>query len=662
MLIGRLRTERCLVHACEYLLAVLGYLGLSLLVFWHVWSGNPSTTTTCGCGDTSLFTWFLAWPAYALTHGTNPLFSTAMFHPTGVNLFANTGEVAIGVVLSPLTLWFGPIASLNVALTLSPVLSALAMFVLLRRWVSWTPAAFVGGLAYGFSPFILIGLTDGHLMVSMAAVPPLIVACLDEILVRQARRPVLVGALLGLLAALQFFIGSELLVISVIALTLGLGFVVCIALWNRATSARSLRYAGVALATALVTSSALLSYPLWFALAGPAHLSGPVWGAGAPVSYVGSVLKDFLEPAAATPAVGTLTHRYGGYQAPILSGQYLGLGMAAVLVGGVVLWRRDSRLCLFAVVGAVSIPLSLGLRAHYWTPWRLFVRAPLLENIIPSRFLMVTYLCAGVMLGLIVDHTRSMAISGVLDPDPTARATYVEAASPRPLLRARGAVIGAVVAAVALIPWAGYLSTGMPLTVQAVVLPTWFAKVAPTLRGHHVVLAFPVPFASMQSAMTWQAVDRMSFSMAGGGGPGGLITRAGPEAAGQTVLGALSTADSSPVATEISAVEVGAVREALRGWGVTTVVLPDTTGLQSYVQVYQIRSIVLLITAATGRPPKLQADAWVWEGANQSVPVAIPSNNALAICGSGSPTGTDASIHRTAECVVANLAATRRHP
>jgi hypothetical protein len=255
-----------------------------------------------------------------------------------------------------------------------------------------------------------------------------------------------------------------------------------------------------------------------------------------------------------------------------------------------------------------------------------------------------------------------MAISGVLDPDPTARATYVEAASPRPLLRARGAVIGAVVAAVALIPWAGYLSTGMPLTVQAVVLPTWFAKVAPTLRGHHVVLAFPVPFASMQSAMTWQAVDRMSFSMAGGGGPGGLITRAGPEAAGQTVLGALSTADSSPVATEISAVEVGAVREALRGWGVTTVVLPDTTGLQSYVQVYQIRSIVLLITAATGRPPKLQADAWVWEGANQSVPVAIPSNNALAICGSGSPTGTDASIHRTAECVVANLAATRRHP
>ena len=660
MPIGRLRTARSHFRARDYLLATFGYVGLSLLVLWHVWSGNPSTTTTCGCGDTSLFTWFLAWPAYALTHATNPLFSTAMFHPTGVNLLANTGEVAVGVILSPITIWFGPIASLNLALTLSPVLSALAMFVLLRRWVSWAPAAFIGGLAYGFSPFILIGLTDGHLMVSMAAVPPLILACLDEILVRQVRRPVLIGVLLGLLVAIQFFIGTELLVIAVIALIFGFSLVVAFALWNRKTSMRNLQYARVALATSLVTASALLSYPLWFALAGPAHLSGPVWGASAPISYVGTVFKNFLEPAAAIPIAGTLTHRYGGYQAPLLSGQYIGFGMVAVLIAGLVVWRRDSRLCLFAGVGAASVALSLGLQPHYWTPWRLFVRAPLMENIIPSRFLIVTYLCAAVMLGLIVDHARSMTISGTFKPSgPVAAPTCVEAASPRPLRRRIGAFIGAAIAAIALVPWAIYLSAGMPLTVQAVVLPTWFAKVAPTLRGHHVVLAFPVPFASMQSAMTWQAVDRMSFSMAGGGGPSGLITRAGPEAAGQTVLGDLSTADSSPSATVVSAVQAGAVRTALRGWRVTTVVLPDTTGLQSYVQVYQIRSIVVLITAATGRPPIRQADAWVWEGVNESAPVAIPSSAALTICGSGPITGTVASINRTAECVVANFATTR---
>ncbi len=63
-------------------------------------------------------------------------------------------------------------ATLNVALTLSPALSALAMFVLLRRWVSWMLAAFIGGLLYGFSPFILIALTDAHLMLAMAPIPP----------------------------------------------------------------------------------------------------------------------------------------------------------------------------------------------------------------------------------------------------------------------------------------------------------------------------------------------------------------------------------------------------------------------------------------------------------------------------------------------------------
>ena len=77
-----------------------------------------------------------------------------MGYPHGVNLLANTSSVAIGVALAPITWIFGPIATFNVALFLSPVLSALAMFILVRRWVTWMPAAFVAGLLYGFSPFV----------------------------------------------------------------------------------------------------------------------------------------------------------------------------------------------------------------------------------------------------------------------------------------------------------------------------------------------------------------------------------------------------------------------------------------------------------------------------------------------------------------------------
>ena len=75
--------------------AVLGgafavYLVVSIVLWWHVWSSHPTTVTTCGCDDPSLFLWFLEWPAYALAHGHNPFYSTALFHPGGINLLSNT--------------------------------------------------------------------------------------------------------------------------------------------------------------------------------------------------------------------------------------------------------------------------------------------------------------------------------------------------------------------------------------------------------------------------------------------------------------------------------------------------------------------------------------------------------------------------------------------
>ena len=171
----------------DLMVALVAYLGLAVAVWWGVWSTHPTSVTTCGCGDSALFLWFLDWPAVALAHGHNPFFSTAMFHPTGVNLLANTSETAIGLALAPVTWIFGPVATLNVALTLAPALSAWAMYWLVRRWVDWRPAAFAAGLLYGFSPFVLSSLADAHLMNGFLLVPPLVVGVLDELLVRQGR-------------------------------------------------------------------------------------------------------------------------------------------------------------------------------------------------------------------------------------------------------------------------------------------------------------------------------------------------------------------------------------------------------------------------------------------------------------------------------------------
>ena len=73
------------------------------MLWWGVWSTHPSTTTTCGCGDAARFLWFFEWPAYALTHGHSPLYSTWLFHPTGINLLNDTSVLALGVVLTPVT-------------------------------------------------------------------------------------------------------------------------------------------------------------------------------------------------------------------------------------------------------------------------------------------------------------------------------------------------------------------------------------------------------------------------------------------------------------------------------------------------------------------------------------------------------------------------------
>ena len=618
------------------------YLVLSVALWWNVWSSHPTSTTTCGCGDSSLFTWFLEWPAYALTHGLDPFYSTFLFHPAGINLLSNTAEVGMGLVLAPVTWAFGPIATLNVALTLSPFLSALAMYVLLRRWVSWAPAAVVGGLLYGFSPFVVVSLTDAHLMLGFAAVPPLLVLCLDELFVRQRWRPWATGLAIGVLLLVQLSVGTEVLVIAVIAAAVGSLLVVGWGLAHRDLWEARVRYAVRGVVAAAVSSVVLLAWPAWFALAGPAHLAGDVWGPGSLLSYGGNSLGLFVRPMAPSAHITALTHQLGGYQAPTLSGQYLGWGLAGVLVVGLGLWWRDLRLWLFAVVGVLSAFLSLGLAFHSWTLWRLIVHAPLMSNVIPSRFGLVVYLCAAVMLGVVCDHTRAWVATG-----SRGRAGIGRPATAPPGRSVAGSVAAALVAVIALVPIVAYFADGLPLTVTPVRPPLWFRTVAPHLPDHQVLLVFP--FAFRQSNMTWQAVDRMSFAMVGGGGPNSIPARAGKERVGQQYLANISLSGGPQ---DVVPGEVAAVRGALDGWGVTGVVLPDPRHLPEYAQVFAVRDIVVLMTAATGQVPTYTAGAWVWSGVDRAGPSSTLGPAELARCAVGPPDGTVASIRASAACAL----------
>ena len=610
------------------------YLVLSVGVWWHVWSTHPTSVTTCGCGDSSLFTWFLEWPAYAISHGLNPLYSTAMFHPGGVNLLANTSELGIGVVLAPVTWLFGPVATLNVALTLAPALSALAMFVLLRRWVSWAPAAFAGGLLWGFSPFVLVSLSDAHLMNGMLVVPPLVVACLDELLVRQRRRPVRMGVLLGLLLVAQFFIGTELLVIMGITGAIGVALVVLYAAVGHREALRShAHHALVGLGTGAGVAAGLLAYPVWFALAGPAHLSGLIWPSLTPGLFginPGRLYRLVDESDTVADA-----HRFGGYQGIALhQGEYLGVGLIAVLVIGLLLWRRDRRLWLFGVLGVVSIALSLSIADfNGWVPWRWLRSIPIVQSVLPARFMAMTYLAAAVLLGVIVDHCHTW----VLDR---------WAGDRRPTIRTRARVVAGGVAAlvvlVALVPMTGDYSSSLPFTAVPVVLPEWFTTVAPHLPPGQVVLAYPSSYGGFQAVQTWQAVDRMSFSEMEGAGPTQAGPRAGAQAIGNSDLGHASLL--LPPVTSYTPDTIAAVRQAILHAGVTRVVIPDQPELPLYERGLHPSYAAGLMTAVLGTAPRMEARAWVWTP-SASTPALSIDPAAFAACvapetGHPAPPGT----------------------
>ena len=609
-------------------LAAVAYLVLGVGLWWDTWSTHPSTVTTCGCGDAARFLWYFRWPAFALTHGHDVLYSTYLFHPGGINLLDDTSVVALGVVLAPVTWVAGPVAAMNVALTLAPALSALAMFALLRRWVTWAPAAFVGGLVYGFAPFVVTELALNQLNIAFLAVPPLIVLVLADLLVTQRRRPWVDGLALAGLVVVQFFIGTEVLVITALSVVVGTVLLVAwAALGHPDELSARLARAVQGVAVALGASAVVLAYPLWFLLDGPAHLVGPIWSAGATTRYGTS-----LSSVVSTGGLGGLRAsmlEFGGYQGPVLVGLgYLGLGVLVVAVAGTVIWRRDRRMLLFAGVAVVAAVLSLGPGHGYPVPWDALQHVPWVGDIVEVRFTLVVALCVAVLAGLSLDHARA--------------ALAARGAAGR---RSAGPQSWALVAVV-VVPTVVALWPNLPLTTRTVVLPTWYARTGGALPPGHVVLAYPIPSSGLQSSEAWQAVNAMRWSQASGGGPQGQPSRAGAARPGFVVLSAASLPlGPAPVPTPAA---VAAVRSALRQWRVTTVVVPDQPGLPVYEQGRGGTYGSAFFTAVLGVLPVHVDRAWVWDDVATAAPAApVPSaafGRCLAVPPSAGPLAVPACV------------------
>ncbi len=566
-------------RAPGWLVAGAVYLALGSLAWWHLWWTGAGHALASGSLDPAADVWWLAWMPHALGSGLNPLFTRAMYHPAGVNTLSNTSFPLLGLLLAPLTVAAGPIASLAVAVALAPAADALAAYAVFRRFVAWPPAAFAGGLLYGFGPFVATDLRYGHLNLTVLVVPPLALLVLDRILVRRSGSPVRAGLWLAACVVAEFFVSVEMLALGVVVAA-------CAAVLVVASRGRAWRqglgYSATALGTAAAVSAAVLAYPTWWYLSGPRHIDGAVWG---DMSGFVASLASFVQPHGQLAGVNFLS---GG------NGDFLGVPLLVVLVAGLVLWAADRVLRFALAMTAACAVLALGSRLHVghgstgvpMPAWPL-AHLPLLSSAAASRFGAFMDLFAGLALALVVGHAH-----GLLRERRPGRWLPASVSL---------ALAGVALVSAALVPpW--------PYPVHGVEQTPVFSALA-ALPAGTVVREYPLASGTRADGLALQAEAGLSYAVTGGyaivpgprAGATGGATIAPPQGVMELIFVAASLGhfDRGSPRALVPVVRAHAFDD---GAGAVAVALPSRGGAQ----------LIALLRAALGTPAFQDRSGALW--------------------------------------------------
>ena len=517
------------------------YLACSLALHHRLLPQLTTATAGWTSSDSHQFVWWMTWLPWSIAHGENPLYTTYLHFPVGVNGMWNTPVPVLAALFLPVTLTAGPVAAYDVAMVLGPVASGLALALALRVWVErWWPRA-VAGLLYGFSPFAIAHTSVGHLNLVWAVLPPVLLWVVHALLVVPEPRPWRVGVLAGLAFVVQTGIYTQTVALGAVVL-----LVVAVVLAVRFPA----RVAGRAPAVLRATAACLgvyvvvCAYPLYLLLAGPGRPRSEIREA----ATTNADAANLLVPTSLTwfqmrlAPLATELHTHSGEQ-----GGYVGVALLAVVVAAVVAVRRAR---LVAVVGLAAGVLSLGVSlvvlgddTGVALPWGPMEGVPLVGEIETMRFQVVVALCVAVVVGLWLDHVAEL---------------------PR---RTLALVLTGVAA-----------STWLPADEQVAtpaVIPAFFAAGAPGLTGTDVVETYPRTTGVWRGGarpMLWQVASGLAYRTTGGyfigSDPQHDLLLEAPVTAYQQ--GAVDVAGGAPGPPADAA---AAARDELRALGVTAVVV-----------------------------------------------------------------------------------------
>jgi hypothetical protein len=382
------------------LLAVGTFVVMALFVTARYWR-DPTGRLAAYAPDQTLFEWMLAHAARSLTHLENPFFTDRVGAPEGINVMGNTSVLGMAIPLTPITLLWGPAVAYFVMITFGFAATGVAWYFVLSRYAGLSRlAAFVGAAFCAFSPGML-SQGSGHPQIQAQFLLPVIVWRVFRL--RSAARPVRAGVGLGLLIALQVFIGEE---------TLFITAMVCAVITLAYAVARRRRLAGqvrpflLGLGTAASITLVIVAYPLYQQFFGRRSYGFLAW------------IPNFRADLASYPAFSQLTlagdptvQREPLSQNVAELNSFFGWPLLVlILIITVWLWR-DLRARIAAIVAVVFAALSLGHEINLNGeptgvpgPWRLFSELPIFEVVVTTRFALVTAVAFGVLLALAVDR------------------------------------------------------------------------------------------------------------------------------------------------------------------------------------------------------------------------------------------------------------------
>ncbi len=386
-------------------LVVVTYLLLAILANWNAWTTGASRALQ-GSQDPKLNAWLVGWTPFAVSHGLNPFFSSWVNVPYGVNYSANVGIPVLGIIASPITALWGPVAASNFLISLAFFGSAIGGYCFVRHWTTWRPAAFLGGLLFGFSPYIVAeGIAHIHTM--FVCLVPFIFIVLDEIFVRQRYSQKVMGVILGLLLIAQYFISSE--VLATTALLAAIAGIL-VALFNHREVRDHVMAALPGVAIALGLAVIFVAYPVYYSLRGPLTYNLVLPSGQYQSDLLSAVLptsNQLIAPASSTAISDHFANNLSENSA------YVGIPLTAFLLAAVVLCRRSKVVVIGVLLTLIAYVISLGspllvsnTNTHLHLPGGILRHVPLMSGAVLARVSVFVFLFAALVLGVAAERLR----------------------------------------------------------------------------------------------------------------------------------------------------------------------------------------------------------------------------------------------------------------